>query len=209
MRSVLGLLIPKLQHNFSLSNRENDCTIFKTTEQPSDESAAGKITFFNKSLNNIKRDHASGQGIVTSLFSGSHVTNKDIAAISQMDQAMKNGSTTAQAWQLHMTGCTAAAKQQAQQCLKNKGDLSQLTAELGKSTLSAKAGQFALQSLATAGNMFVSWAVTQALQFAVTAIDDYIHRLDNAKEELAETQSELSSIEDEINQNNSSIKELQ
>ena len=54
-----------------------------------------------------------------------------------------------------------AAKQQAQQCLKNKGDLSQLTAELGKSTLSAKAGQFALQSLATAGNMFVSWAVTQ------------------------------------------------
>ena len=209
MRSVLGLLIPKLQHNFSLSNRENDCTIFKTTEQPSDESAAGKITFFNKSLDNIKRDHASGQGIVTSLFSGSHVTNKDIAAISQMDQAMKNGSTTAQAWQLHMTGCTAAAKQQAQQCLKNKGDLSQLTAELGKSTLSAKAGQFALQSLATAGNMFVSWAVTQALQFAVTAIDDYIHRLDNAKEELAETQSELSSIEDEINQNNNSIKELQ
>ena len=48
-----------------------------------------------------------------------------------------------------------------------------------------------------------------AIQLAVTAIDDYIHRLDNAKEALSTTQSELSSVGKEIEDTTEQIKELE
>ena len=60
-----------------------------------------------------------------------------------------------------------------------------------------------------AGNMITMWAFTKAIQLAVTAIDNYIHRLDNAKEALSATQSELSSIGKEIEDTTEKIKELE
>ena len=98
-----------------------------------------------------------------------------------MDQAMKNGATTAQAWQKYMTGCTVAAKQQAKQCLMNKESLSTLTTSLEKTTLSAKAGQVALKGLAIAGNMLLSIGISFVITEGINLIDNYIHRIDNAK----------------------------
>ncbi|GFH91539.1 hypothetical protein IMSAGC002_02796 [Lachnospiraceae bacterium] len=76
-------------------------------------------------------------------------------------------------------------------------------------TLSAKAGKVALQALEMAGNMLAMWAFTKAVQLTATAINDYIHRLDNAKETLSTTQSELSSVNGEIDNTTNKIKELE
>lgn len=82
-------------------------------------------------------------------------------------------------------------------------------AALKQQTLSAKAGQVALKGLAMAGNMLVMFAVTKGIELAVKALDDYIHRLDRAKEALETTESELSSVSDQIKENETRIKELE
>jgi TP901 family phage tail tape measure protein len=58
-------------------------------------------------------------------------------------------------------------------------------------------------------NSAITMGIGIAIQLAVTAIDDYIHRLDNAKEALSTTQSELSSVGKEIEDTTDKIKELE
>lgn len=53
-------------------------------------------------------------------------------------------------------------------------------------TLSFKAGQVALKGLALAGNMLLMWGVSEVISLVATAIYNYIHRVDNAKEALLE-----------------------
>ena len=55
---------------------------------------------------------------------------------------------------------------------------------IGNLSLGAKAGQVALKGLAMAGNMLLILAVTEAINLAVKAISNYVHRLDNAKDTI-------------------------
>lgn len=157
-----------------------------------------KVGLFNKSLYNMGRDFKNGNGLFTSVFSGQGVTSKDIQSINAMNQAMKNGSTMAQAWQMHMTGCTAAAKQQAKQCLINKGNLSDLTSELNQNTASAKAGQVALRGLAIAGNMLEMWGISVAIQTAVKWIDKFVHSAEYAEKAIKSATDSAKSFSDAI-----------
>ncbi len=157
-----------------------------------------KVGLFNKSLYNMGRDFKNGNGLFTSVFSGQGVTSKDIQSINAMNQAMKNGSTMAQAWQMHMTGCTAAAKQQAKQCLINKGNLSDLTSELNQNTASAKAGQVALRGLAIAGNMLAMWGISVAIQTAVKWIDKFVHSSEYAEKAIKSATDSAKSFSDAI-----------
>lgn len=82
-------------------------------------------------------------------------------------------------------------------------------------SLSTKAGQTALKALATAGNMVAFALLSQAVSFAATAIDDYIHRVENANKEMEDavsacesTQSELNNINSELEENNKLIDDL-
>ncbi len=175
----------------------NISTIFKTFDTSS-TSIKDKTGIFNKSYTNIGRDLSSGQGFGTALFSGSHVTKADIANIQAMDTAMKNGSTTAQAWRQHMTGCTVAAKQQAKQCLLNKGSLSELSAGLQSTTLGAKAATLGLKALSIAGNMLLSMGISVAISATIKGIDYLIHRQEKLKEALDESVSALESTTLEI-----------
>lgn len=157
-----------------------------------------KVGLFNKSLYNMGRDFKNGNGLFTSVFSGQGVTSKDIQSINAMNQAMKNGSTMAQAWQMHMTGCTAAAKQQAKQCLINKGNLSDLTSELNQNTASAKAGQVAFRGLAIAGNMLAMWGISVAIQTAVKWIDKFVHSAEYAEKAIKSATDSAKSFSDAI-----------
>lgn len=157
-----------------------------------------KVGLFNKSLYNMGRDFKNGNGLFTSVFSGQGVTSKDIQSINAMNQAMKNGSTMAQAWQMHMTGCTAAAKQQAKQCLINKGNLSDLTSELNQNTASAKAGQVALRGLAIAGNMLAMWGISVAIQTTVKWIDKFVHSAEYAEKAIKAATDSAKSFFDSI-----------
>ena len=120
---------------------------------------------------------------------------------------MKNGATTAQAWQKYMTGCTVAAKQQAKQCLMNKESLSTLTTSLEKTTLSAKASQVALKGLAMAGNMFLMWGISEAIEGVIKLADELTESLEEQKEKLEKTQSEISDYEGQISDLENKISE--
>lgn len=83
-------------------------------------------------------------------------------------------------------------------------------------TLSFKAGQIALKGLAIAGNMVAMWAITKGIELAVTAIDNYIHRVEKANEAMSEAvsanESAKSALEDttkELDEQNKRITELQ
>lgn len=74
-------------------------------------------------------------------------------------------------------------------------------------SLSTKAGQTALKALATAGNMVAFALLSQAVSFAATAIDDYIHRVENANKEVEDAVSACESTQSELNNINSELEE--
>ncbi len=114
---------------------------------------------------------------------------------------MKNGSTSAQAWQAHMTNCTVAAKQQTKQCIVNKKELSELTAELQSSTFSLNAGTLGLQALATAGNMLVMLGISKGIELVATGIDNLVHSAEHCKERVDELMSSYESAIGNANDN--------
>lgn len=177
--------------------------IFKTFDSDLN-GLINKIGIFNKSLQNIGRDYKSGNGLFTSLFSGNNVTQKDIQAIIAMDQEMKNGSTMAKAWMNNMKGCTVAAKQQAKQCLMTKGSLSELTASMNSTTLSAKAGKIALQGLAMAGNMLVFMAISKL----ITSMYELTQVSKDVAQKAREVSSEFSNTSSSIDDYKSKIEDL-
>lgn len=75
-------------------------------------------------------------------------------------------------------------------------------------SFSAKAGKFALEALKTAGNMVVMFAVSKALEFVVTSVSNYIHRVENANEATKEAVSTFESITSEIETLESKLDEL-
>ena len=75
-------------------------------------------------------------------------------------------------------------------------------------TLSAKAGQVALQALAIAGNMIVMWAVSKAIELLVTGVDNIIHSAERCKERVDELMSSYQSALAEANSNAQTVEEL-
>ncbi len=70
-------------------------------------------------------------------------------------------------------------------------------------------GKTALQVMVSLINMLTTWAINKVIEKATVAFENYIHRLDNAKEALSNTQSEISSIGTEIDNINDKITELE
>lgn len=68
--------------------------------------------------------------------------------------------------------------------------------------LGAKAFNMAL-------NAAIMFAVVKGIKLAAKALDNYVHRLDNAKEAFADTESDLSSVKTEIETTTEKIKELE
>lgn len=137
--------------------------------------------------------------------------------IKAFDLAMKNGYTTAQAWQDNMIGCTVAAKQQVKQCIINKGSLSELTSEVNNLSFSTAAGQMGLSALATAGNMLASWAIGETINLiysCATASDRLLEDASELGNQFSSTKSDINGYKTEIdnlykiiNDNSSSYEE--
>lgn len=139
------------------------------------------------------------------------------------EKMIQNSNNT---WEEYFNTCKNG-KEYIIDLIKNTDNLSMLTSEdlvnanqaardsaiahneaIKAQTLSAKANQAAFQALATAGNMLLMWGISQVIQSAVTAIDKYVNRLEYAKEALSNTQSELASISQQLEENSAKIKEL-
>ena len=124
-------------------------------------------------------------------------------------------------------GTLKGGKEYIVDIIKSTDDLSKLTSDdlvkanqqarvsaiahneaLKQQTLGAKAAAAGMKLLAMAGNMIAMWAVTKIITKTAEAINNYIHRVEKAREKLEETTSELESIESEIKNINSQIDEL-
>lgn len=86
---------------------------------------------------------------------------------------------------------------------------------LEQMTIGAKAANIALKGLAVVGNAVASFLAAFAFQAIITGIDNYIHRVDNAKDALEEFNSSvkeqkdnLSTQESWINENGKRFEEL-
>lgn len=66
-----------------------------------------------------------------------------------------------------------------------------------RSTMVSEAGQAALKGLASAGSMVALWAVDKGIEMAVTALSNYIHRVEIAKAKIEEINASI----DNVNQN--------
>ncbi len=65
-------------------------------------------------------------------------------------------------------------------------------------SLSAKTGKAALQTLAAAGNMAAGFLIMAGIQAAATAIDNYVHRVENANEAMDNAVSEYRSAKSRL-----------
>ena len=88
-------------------------------------------------------------------------------------------------------------------------------ASIGNLSIGAKAANIALKGLAVVGNAVASFLAAFAFQAIITGIDNYIHRVDNAKDALEEFNSSvkeqkdnLSTQESWINENGKRFEEL-
>lgn len=89
------------------------------------------------------------------------------------------------------------------------------TENLYNMTKASKAAELGMRGLALAGNMLASFLAAFALQTVITGIDNYIHRVDNAREALEEfnstvqeQQSNLSSQKEWIDKNGAQYEKL-
>lgn len=177
--------------------------IFKTFNSDIDKSTS-KIGMFNKSFWAMRQDLKHGNGIGFSIFGGQGVTSKDKQSILDLSTALKNGMKPAKAWATTMKNCSEAAKNQARQCLKTKGDLTQLANGLKVTTKSAKAAEIGLKALSIAGNMLVMWGISKAIEL-FSAFANASNELRESAEQLGNT---FSSIESDINDYKTQISDL-
>ncbi len=181
--------------------------IFKTFNNDSN-GWKNKTGLFNKSFKAIGEDFRSGHGAIVSLFSGSNVTSDDITAIQNMARAMQTGSTRAQAWQVHMTNCTRAAKTHAMECLRSNGNLSDLAKNLRLSTVAAKAQAMALNMVSTAVNMIAFMAVFKIIEGIISGIKEITQASKIASDTANEAYSKSSEKVENNKKEADSLKEL-
>lgn len=140
-----------------------------------------------------------------------------ILDIFDWEDAIKNGDKT---WQDYFDTLKNGEEKYIPDLIKNTDDLSKLTGEdlvkanqaardaaiahnkaLKQQTLSAKAGQVALKGLAIAGNMLAMWAISEAISFAASKINDYVHELDNARDASKDAQSTINQLNQSVSDN--------
>ena len=177
--------------------------IFKTFNSDIDKSIS-KIGMFNKSFWAMQQDLKHGNGIGFSIFGGQSITSKDKQSILDLNTALKNGVKPAKAWATTMTNCSIAAQNQARQCLRTNGNLTELANGLKTTTVSAKAAEIGLKTLSIAGNMLLMWGISEAIKL----IGDCANASDRLKESAQELGNAFSSTKSDIDNYKTQIADL-
>lgn len=145
--------------------------------------------------------------------------DKWIAELDKADQAVKAGTKT---WQQYFDELKPNEKWLAQYGQTTEGQIRsqegiiaannqaresaiQYNKGLEQMTLGAKAGELALKGLSLAGNMLASWAITAVIQFVVTAFDNFIHRVEKAKEAMTNSKNNFDSIKSDFDDINTEL----
>lgn len=176
--------------------------IFRTITD--DITGANKsVGLFGKTLNDFKGIFNSFKqnGIVSTLLN-TPLINIDTDAINDYNNAIKSGMPYEQALADARRTTNAATLALIESSHGAEVQTERVTAAQRASTIAAKAQSAALKAVSIAGNIAMMIAISKAIQLAVSAYDNYVHRLDNAKEAL-------SSSTESYENNKKEIEELQ
>ncbi len=179
--------------------------------------AINKIGIFNRSFADLKNAiSVNGIGGLFNSISPA-ITSKDLSNIREYNRLVSiEGVSSQTAWYRTMLSSSKASQSlfdDEKNLIRTNNSLilseEAVTQATNTMTLSAKAAALGMKALSIAGNIILFMAITKSIQLAVKAIDDYVHRLNNAKEALNETKSELESVNSEIGETTDKIKELE
>ena len=187
-----------------------------------------KVSLLNRSFadlsNAYKFSGGKGNGLKGVLNSlSSVITSKDLDSIKEYNRLVsEEGVSNQTAWNRTML----AASSTAQQLFDNEKNLvasgegvvlseNTITAATNTMTFSAKAGAIALKALTTVASMAAMAIAGMIVSKVIQSIDNYIHRVERAKEALESSvsafesvQSEIKSLEDQLADVNEQIETI-
>lgn len=158
-----------------------------------------------------------GNGISFSLFGNKGgINTTDIEGIRRYNSLIEQGTTSQTAFYRTMQNTSMAAQQLVTSANGATVAEEVLTVETNRLTVAQRVAAVGMKALSIAGNIALFLAVTEGIQLTVKAIDNYVHRLDKAKEAFANLNSEheatvqkISDLKQQIDDLNKSMSELQ
>lgn len=200
--------------NYSMifTAKNNEFAIFKNTL----DDVRDKINKFNEVK--IENGLFGENGAFASLFNVKKSNTLAPEVLSQFEEfkeKFNSSSLSAEALAEQMENVDQKIIDYAKTCKNGELTTEGFKTSVEGMSLSAKADQTILNGLATAGNMLAFALIGKGIELAATAIDNWIHRVDNANEamndavsEYESAKSELSSINSELETNSQQIDEL-
>ncbi len=169
----------------------------------------GKLIDFFEAF---ERGGIRGQdGIIDTFFSKdkkSPLTPELLSDFENFKNLFNSSQLSAEALAEQMENVDQRILDYAKTCKNGKMTTEGFKASINNMSLSANAGQVALQALAIAGNMIAMWAITKGLQLAIQGIDNLIHSTERCKERVDELMSSYQSALDKANSNAKTVEDL-
>lgn len=180
--------------------------------------AAGALSAFKgKEIVGLKAKEGtlSGKGF-TNIFSESKTAKADAKVFERISASISKTLGPAGALGKEYSNLSIEGKKVAMETLRSKGSFEALTKSTKSMTIASKAATIGMQALKVAANMAVLFVVVKAIEAVVTAISDYINRVEKATEaaqklrsEYDELVSSIQSMKDELTTVSARITELQ
>ena len=168
------------------------------------------LAIFNKQISAYKEswDNAKGFGKVGSLFStafgGSGTGEADMSALRNFNEMLESGKDKVEAYNATMTNCSKTTKQLAVSIAKGKTTY----AEAATALETAQQSTIGLTLASTALNAAISIGIGLLIQLAVNGLSKFIHYADDAAEASETAASNISSFNNSVREQNSTISKL-
>ncbi len=157
-----------------------------------------------KELNNFNAQNVTDTRALNKYMS---MVNHGFSVQEALNLSMQDASEAATKHAMAMGGASNTLRTFEEQQNAIRESLQQNVDKFSLASLKSKALGAVWEGLATAGNMLVFALISKGIEMAVTAISNYINRVEIAKERLNETKQEFTSITSEIDGIESELKE--
>lgn len=154
------------------------------------------------------------RGLFNSISSA--ITSKDISNINEYNRLVSvEGVSSQTAWYRTMLSSSKAAQSlfdDEKNLIRTNNGLilseEAVTQATKTMTLSAKAAELGMKALSIAGNMILFMAISKGIELAVKGIDNWIHRVEKARERTSELFDEFKEMNDTLADHKKTVAEL-
>ena len=182
--------------------------IFRTITD--DITGANKsIGLFGKSLNDFKGivNSFKQNGFFNTLLN-TPLINIDTTAIDNYNNAIRSSIPFEKALAIARRTTNAETIALIESSHGAEVQIERVTTAQKASTIAAKAHSVALKAASIAGNMILFTAISKGIQLAITAIDNWIHRVEKARERTDELFGEFNQMNDTLSDHKKTVSEL-